>query len=441
MPDSADTAFRFRRTRCLFPYAPLGCTRLNSQNPADATTTREARLETCAYQTGGIHLESPGAFRARHPRRIARTSPFARDGFLFFHCIRPHPYLLAATNRRVALLLFGDAPFTMPRSISRRDFLTVGAFSLAAGVARHGAAAQTDSHSLDGEWPLLSDRDSLAGHQFSGIALAADGSLLALHHGENHVDPQTGFLKQLIRKPAVFVLDSKTGRMKSSWGANLFMLPHQVSTDPWGGVWIVDSGLKRVFKFDQDGARLLEINGPPDGFNLPTDAVVLPDRSVVVADGSINRRGFLFDEFGKFQGPWGLRGKEAMQFHTSHSITSDDEGRVYIADRENHWVQVLSQKGELLDTWEGVGRPATIRFHAGSLYVLSNLPASKGVVRRFSKSGELKEVFQTKPKGVEGDFEWPHGLAVADSGDSVYVGFVLTSRRIQRYRRTGPAVE
>jgi peptidylamidoglycolate lyase len=323
----------------------------------------------------------------------------------------------------------------MPSFVSRRDFLRVSAISVAFGATRDCAAAQSDSHVLDPEWPVVSDRPQLAGHQFSGIALTADGSLLALHHGENHVDPQTGFLKQLIRKPAVFVLDAKTGRMKSSWGANVFMLPHQISTDSSGGVWIVDSGLKRVFKFDQDGARLLEISGPPSGFNLPTDVVVLPDRSVVVADGSINRRGFLFDEFGKFQGPWGVRGKEAMQFHTSHSVTADEEGRVYLADRENHWVQVLSPAGELIDTWEGVGRPATVRFHAGSLYVLSNLPASKGVVRRFSKMGELMEVFQTKPRGVEGDFEWPHGLAVADSGESVYVGFVLTSRRIQRYRR------
>jgi DNA-binding beta-propeller fold protein YncE len=394
----------------------------------------------CLAQAGrdspGVTLRSPRLFLVdfQHPAQHLRWTLV----FLLFtpSCSRPDRRKSSGGPART-----DDVTLSMPRSISRRDFLKVGALSLAAGAARQGCASQSDSHSLDGNWPLLSDRDSLAGHQFSGIALTADGSLLALHHGENHVDPQTGFLKQLIRKPAVFVLDSKTGKMKSSWGANLFMLPHQISTDSFGGVWIVDSGLKRVFKFDQDGARLLEINGPPAGFNLPTDAVVLPDRSVVVADGSINRRGFLFDEFGKFQGPWGLRGKEAMQFHTSHSITSDDEGRVYIADRENHWVQVLSSKGQLLDTWEGVGRPATIRFHAGSLYVLSNLPASKGVVRRFSKSGEFKEMFQTKPKGVEGDFEWPHGLAVADSGDSVYVGFVLTSRRIQRYRRTGPTVE
>jgi DNA-binding beta-propeller fold protein YncE len=323
----------------------------------------------------------------------------------------------------------------MPRRISRRSFLRLGALSLAAVPGSSGLAAQPDSYVLDPEWPGSQDRAALSGHQFSGVAIAANGSLLALNHGENHVDPQTGFLKQLIRRPAVFVLDPKTGNIKDSWGANTFMLPHQISTDAGGGVWIVDSGLKRVFKFDQTGARLLELSGPPAGFNLPTDVVVLPDRSIVVADGSINRRGFIFDEFGKFQGPWGLRGKGPMQFHTSHSLTADDDGRVYVADRENHWVQVLNSQGELLDTWEGVGRPATVRFHAGSVYVLSNLPASKGVVRRFNTQGELLDMFQTKPREVAGDFEWPHGLAIADSGEAVYVGFVLTSRRIQRYRR------
>jgi DNA-binding beta-propeller fold protein YncE len=323
----------------------------------------------------------------------------------------------------------------MQNRISRRKFVSLGAFAVAASTGRTSLAYQADSHVLDTGWPVSTDKSPIAGHQFSGIAFAADGSLLALNHGENHVDPQTGFLKQLIRKPAVFVLDAKTGALKASWGANLFILPHQIFVDVDGSVWVVDSGLKRVFKFDRDGARLLELSGPSTGFDLPTDVVVLPDRSIVVADGSINRRGYLFDEFGKFQGPWGLRGRGPMQFHSSHSVTADEEGRVYLADRENHWVQVLSSKGELLDTWEGVGRPATVRFYQGSVYVLSNLPASKGVVRRFDKNGELQEVFQTKPRGAAGDFEWPHGLAVGDSGDTVYVGFVLTSRRIQRYRR------
>lgn len=327
------------------------------------------------------------------------------------------------------------ASLLMHRCLSRRNFVRLGVLSIGTLAGRSWGAAQTDSHTLDRGWPISLEQTALSGHQFSGVAVAPDGSLLALNHGENHVDPQTGFLKQLIRKPAVFVLDPKTGGIKNSWGGNTFMLPHQISIDVGGGVWIVDSGLKRVFKFDQDGARLLELSGPPSGFNLPTDVVVLPDRSVVVADGSVNRRGFLFDEFGKFQGPWGLRGRGPMQFHTSHSITADDEGRVYLADRENHWVQVLSAQGELLDTWEGVGRPATVRFHAGSVYVLSNLPAAKGVVRRFNKQGELLEMFHTRPNGLTGDFEWPHGLAIAESGASVYVGFVLTSRRIQRYSR------
>ena len=330
-------------------------------------------------------------------------------------------------------------PPTVPmhRCISRRDFVHLGALSLATLTRSTTQAQEPHSHELDKAWPVPSAQNSLFGQQFSGLALARDGSLFALNHGENHVDPQTGFLKQLIRRPAVLVLDSQTGTIKTSWGANTFMLPHQISIDAEGGVWIVDSGLKRVFKFDPQGARLLELSGPPSGFTLPTDVVVLPDRSVIVADGSINRRGFLFDEFGKFQGPWGLRGKGPMQFHSSHSITSDEEGRVYVADRENHWVQVLNAQGDLLDTWEGVGRPATVRFQAGSLYVLSNLPASKGVVRRFSPQGELMEKFQTRPSGVDGDFEWPHGLAISDTGESVYVGFVLTSRRIQRYRQKG----
>ena len=310
---------------------------------------------------------------------------------------------------------------------------TTGANQVSRG-ATPPVSAMEDAYDLDPQWPALTPEVYPEKCQISGVAVAADGSILALNHGENHVDPQTGFLKQIIRKPTVLVLDARTGRLKESWGAGLFMLPHQISVDVSGNVWVVDSGLKRVFKFNAEGALLMQLGAEGSGFTLPTDVAVLGDGSVVVADGTINRRGFRFNENGKLIEPWGLRGKGAMQFHTPHSLCVDEESRVYLSDRENHWVQVLNSSGELLATWEDVGRPATVRYHSGSIFVLSNLPAARGIVRRFNKDGVLLDVFRTKPRGTQEDFEWPHGLAVSEGGATVYVGFVLTARRIHRYR-------
>jgi DNA-binding beta-propeller fold protein YncE len=292
-----------------------------------------------------------------------------------------------------------------------------------------------ESHTLDEAWPTPAQIPYADRVQYTGVAVAKDGSILALNHGENHSDPALGYLRKLIQKPAVLVLDPKTGKVLRSWGSNMFMLPHHISVDLAGNIWIVDGALKNVFKFDANGSKLLEIKGKECDLQMPSDVAVLKDGSFIVADGSLTRRGVLFDVNGVPQGDWGRRGEEPAQFHTPHALAVDESDTVYVADRENHWIQVLNAAGEWKATWSKVGRPACVRFHSGSVWVLCNFDANKGIVRRFSPAGELLEAFHTRPAKTQGDYEWPHGLAVTDGGNTVYVGFILTSRQILRYRR------
>jgi peptidylamidoglycolate lyase len=270
----------------------------------------------------------------------------------------------------------------------------------------------------------------------TGVAVASDGSILVLNHGENSIEPLRPFRREIIQKPTVLVLDPKSGKILRAWGENLLMRPHQISVDAGGHIWIVDSGLKKVFKFDAKGTLLFEIGGGEISFNLPTDVAVLSDGSFIVADGATNKRGVKFNTEGESLGDWGLRSEGGpIILHTPHGITSDAEDRVYVADKEKHWVQVLSAEGALLATWKKVGGPLSIRHHQGSIYVLSNLSGTRGIVRRFNTAGELQESFHTRGLGKIQDYEWPHGLAVSDGGNSIYVGFILTARRVQRYLR------
>jgi peptidylamidoglycolate lyase len=296
-------------------------------------------------------------------------------------------------------------------------------------------AASTESHVPDLNWPSLSSDLYPEPCQMTGVAVAADGTILVLNHGENSIEPLKPFKREIITKPAVLVLDPKSGKILRTWGSNLLMRPHQILVDAGGHVWIVDSGLKKVFKFDAKGTQLLEIGGADINFTLPTDVAVLSDGSFIVADGSTNRRGVKFSAEGESLGDWGLRGDGPLILHTPHSITTDAEDRVYVADRERHVVQVLNADGEVLSTWRKVGGPLTIRYHQESIYLLSNLSGPRGIVRRFNLSGELQESFHTRGVGKIQEYEWPHGLAVSDGGKSIYVGFVLTARRVQRYRR------
>ena len=191
-----------------------------------------------------------------------------------------------------------------------------------------------ESHVLDEIWPSLAPPLYPEPCQITGVAIAKDGTILALNHGENHSDPALGYLKNLIRKPAVLVIDPKSGKLLRSWGSNLFILPHHISVDAAGNVWVVDGALKSVFKFDGNGVKLLEIKGAEVGFQMPTDVAFFKDGSFLVADGSITKRALRFDAEGTLLGEWGEKGEGLAQFHTPHSIAIDDSDLVYIADRK-----------------------------------------------------------------------------------------------------------
>lgn len=328
----------------------------------------------------------------------------------------------------------------LKHSLSRRRLLsyaavTVGCMTMSGRRAR-SADVEAESFKLDPTWPAEFPGPLQEPCQVAGVAIAGDGSILVLNRGENHWMPGTRFRQERIQKPAVLVFDSQSGGVVDSWGEDLFVMPHQISVDRSGHIWIVDCGQDKVFKFDPAGSLLMQVGGAEIGFRKPTDVVVFRDGSFAVSDGYTNSRVAVFNANGRMSHAWGQKGKGSLEFQTPHSIACNDDELIYVADRENHRVQILTRKGEVDSVWTHVERPLTVRYAAGSIYVLSNLDADKGIVRQFSRSGELLSSFMTRPSGSREDFEWPHGLAVSADGSQIYVGFTLTGRRVHRYQRT-----
>jgi DNA-binding beta-propeller fold protein YncE len=305
---------------------------------------------------------------------------------------------------------------------------------LLAGAVAH-AQGVAESHAIDLAWPAAGPVKPAERGQISGVALCDDGDVFVLGRGENHWMPQTGFKRRKIMQDAVRVFGPGAGAPAGSWGRGVFIMPHQIVVDSAGHVWVVDAALHQVMKFSPDGKRLLVVGGPQVRFNMPTDIAFLSDGTFVVSDGYVNSRLVKFDADGRPVAAWGTKGSEPLQFETPHSVAVDDQDRIYVADRENRRIQVVSPRGEFLAAWTNVDRPITVRFAAGSLFVLSNLEADQGVVRQLDREGRVLGSFHTKPAGATDDFEWPHGLAISRDGNDVYVGFTLTGRRVHRYRR------
>jgi hypothetical protein len=67
---------------------------------------------------------------------------------------------------------------------------------------------------------------------------------------------------------------------------------------------------------------------------------------IYVSDGYGNSRVHKYAPNGKLILSWGGPGTDPGEFNIAHKITCDADGWVYVADRENHRVQVFDGNGK-----------------------------------------------------------------------------------------------
>src|SRR6185295_9134202 len=117
----------------------------------------------------------------------------------------------------------------------------------------------------------------------------------------------------------IVVVDGN-GRMRESWAQHdrLFAggrCPHHIRISPYDParhVWVVDDRRQQIFKFSNDGSRVVMtlgeagVAGADDKhFDLPTDIAWLPDGTFFVSDGYRNSRVVKFDHDGRYLMAWG----------------------------------------------------------------------------------------------------------------------------------------
>jgi len=177
----------------------------------------------------------------------------------------------------------------------------------------------------------------------------------------------------------VLKFDRATAKVLKTFGAGLFVLPHGIHVDREGNVWITDSagnkaGTKghQVVKFSPEGKVLMTLGKPgvagsgPDTFNEPCDVITAPNGDIFVADGHSGQndnpppgstgRIMKFTKDGKFIKEWGKMGSAPGEFRTPHALAFDSRGRLFVADRGNHRLQIFDQDGKLLETFVQFGR-------------------------------------------------------------------------------------
>lgn len=247
---------------------------------------------------------------------------------------------------------------------------------------------------------------------------------------------------------AVIVFDTD-GNMIDSWGDGIFKSPHGISVDPDGNLFCVDNGDSTVRKFTPSGELLMtlgEANEPSEPmsgapFSVPTHVAVDPTSGeFYVSDGYKNAVVHKFTPGGELVTSWGESGTDAGQFNIVHNIAIDSQGLLYVADRENHRIQVFNRDGEFQTQFVNMSRTAAIYIdtrHDEDIVYIGEYFSGIGSNHMGTNLGPRVTVMNTRGDvlsrvGIEsygsqhGRFFTPHGISVDSRGD-VYVAEVSHS--------------
>ncbi len=115
-----------------------------------------------------------------------------------------------------------------------------------------------------------------------------------------------------------------------------------ITLDSTENIYVTDYINSRVMKLDPLGKYLFEFSIPNElggEFWRPTNIEINADENIYITDNS--GRIFVFDSMGKFLSSFGELGKDLEQMDGPHGIAFDKLGHVYIAEMNNHRIQIF----------------------------------------------------------------------------------------------------
>jgi DNA-binding beta-propeller fold protein YncE len=219
-------------------------------------------------------------------------------------------------------------------------------------------------------------------------------------------------------------LFDQSGQEVRSFGGGMFVWPHGIHVDRDGNVWVADArapegaelqkfpGEERkgsvIVKFSPEGKVLMTLGtpgtrgNPPQALTDPTDVLTDPaNGDVYVAESHTNvaspnlvARISVFDRSGRFLRTIGRAGTAPGEFRTPHALEFDSQGRLIVADRHNHRIQILTKEGKFIAEYHEFGRTSGLAIDANdTIYTAdseSDEPRHPGW-RRGIRIGSLKD--------------------------------------------------
>lgn len=307
--------------------------------------------------------------------------------------------------------------------------------------------------------------------EVSGVAVNSKGHVFVFSRGNTTGPAYAAAAAQLLEFGA-------DGKFVREIGHNLYAwsFAHAVKVDHDDNVWVTDKGSDMVIKFDPQG-RVAMVFGrkqeasdedtgpvkhpkppapPVDGlFRQVTDITWDRAGNGYISDGYINSRVAKVSAGGEWLGSWGTPGDGPGQFSTPHSIASDAQDNIYVADRGNRRIQVFDTAGKFLrqitinvpfdpntkpvignkpNQTPAVGTPQT--FVAGAPWTVCITPGPNqvlyasdsypGRIYKMTLDGKMLGVLGSAGRGLK-QFGWIHEMA-CPSENELYVAELLNWR-------------
>src|SRR5205809_2021633 len=260
----------------------------------------------------------------------------------------------------------------------------------------------------------------------------------------------------------------ESGKEIKSFGGAMFVWPHGIHVDRDGNVWVTDArapspddldkfrGEKDkgsvVVKFSPEGKVLMTLGkpgvraNPPEGLTDPTDVVTDPGNGdVYVAEShtdvtapNLVGRISVFDKSGKFLRTIGKAGTGPGEFRTPHALEFDSRGRLIVADRHNHRIQILSKEGKFLAAYDQFGRISGLAIDGNDMIYTADSESTERVHPGWLKGiriGSLKDgkvtMFIPPHKTDAPDGAMGEGIAI-DAAGNLYTA-EATLRGVTKY--------
>jgi DNA-binding beta-propeller fold protein YncE len=255
----------------------------------------------------------------------------------------------------------------------------------------------------------------------SSVAVTAKGNLLVFNRSAH----------------ALMEFDA-SGRYLRSLAQGLFVNPHGLRVDREGHIWATDTGAHFVVKMDPKGRVLMVLGvkgsardwhaaGHLRCFNEPNDIAFGLKGEIFVSQGhgKGESRIVKFDAEGNFIRTWGGEGAGPGEFNQPHSIVSDPEGRLFVADRSNQRIQVFDADGNWLRESRHPGTPCGLCFTRDRRHLML-AHGHMGKIIKLDLDGRVMGATGGQGKGPNRYGE-AHFLAL-DRKDNIYVADTLNWR-------------